>query len=178
VPGLAESHCGASRPGHFDGVATVVTRLLNFVEPDRAYFGLKDYQQFLLVQKLAAELGFATRIVGVETCREADGLAISSRNAYLSEAERRKAPTLHRTLRAIAAQIAAGARDYRQLAAEGGEGLAKAGFALDYLDICHAHSLEPAGPADRQLVILAAALLGATRLIDNLRVVLESSSAA
>ena len=169
VPGLAERHCGASRPGHFDGVATVVTRLLNYARADAAYFGLKDYQQFLIIRKLAADLGMATRIAGVETLREADGLAMSSRNGYLSPAEREVAPALYRVLRGMSQQIEKGGRDYDNIAAAGREDLAAAGFQLDYLEICNAGTLAPATAEDAQIVILAAAHLGQTRLIDNLR---------
>ena len=178
VPGLSTRYCGASRPGHFDGVATVVTRLLNHIQPDSAYFGLKDYQQFLIIRKLAADLGMAARIIGVETLREADGLALSSRNAYLSPAERKAAPKLYLVLRDMARQIEAGGRDYRAVATAGREALATAGFRLDYLDICHAGTLDPATVEDAEIVILAAAHLGRTRLIDNLRLAIEPGSGA
>ena len=178
VPGLSARYCGASRPGHFDGVATVVTRLLNHIQPDNACFGLKDYQQFLIIRKLATDLGMAARIIGVETLREADGLALSSRNAYLSPAERKAAPKLYRVLRDMARQIEAGGHDYRAIAKAGREALATAGFRLDYLDICHAGTLDPATAEDAELVILAAAHLGRTRLIDNLRLAIEPGSGA
>ncbi len=169
VPGLSERWCGASRPGHFDGVAAVVARLLNFTRPDTAYFGLKDYQQFLIIRKLAADLGMDTRIAGVETMREADGLAMSSRNAYLSAGERRAAPALYRELRGIADEIRGGERDYPGAASRGRERLTAAGFRLEYLDICDAGTLKPATAEDAEIVILAAVRLGRTRLIDNLR---------
>ena len=178
VPELSERWCGASRPGHFDGVATVVTRLLNFVQADTAYFGLKDYQQFLLIRKLAADLGLNTRIAGVETLREDDGLARSSRNAYLSAIERQAAPALYLTLCGITEEIRSGERDYSGIAARGRERLTLAGFKPDYLGICNAHTLRPAGNEDRELVILAAAFLGGTRLIDNLRLAIDPIPAA
>ena len=170
VPGLSERWCGASRPGHFDGVAAVVARLLNFVQPEILYLGLKDYQQFLLVRKLAADLGASTRITGVETMREADGLAMSSRNARLSAGKRQTAPVLYQTLRGIADALAAGNRGHARLAATGRERLAAAGFRLDYLAICDAQTLGPATGKETELVILAAAFLGGIRLIDNIRV--------
>ncbi len=168
VPELSERWCGAARPGHFDGVATVVTRLLNFTQPDRGYFGLKDYQQFLIIRRLVTDLGMTTRVVGCETLRESDGLAMSSRNGYLSAAERETAPLLHRVLRGMADAIAAGERDYPQLAALGREELTAAGFSVDHLAVCAAHTLRPAADSDSRLAIIAAAQLGRTRLIDNL----------
>ena len=178
VPELSERWCGASRPGHFDGVATVVARLLNFVQADSAYFGLKDYQQFLLIRKLATDLGMITRIVGVETLREDDGLAMSSRNAYLSAAERQAAPALYLTLCNIADEIRGGERDYSGITARGRERLTAVGLKLDYLGVCNAHTLRPAGDEDGELVILAAAFLGSTRLIDNLRLAIDHAPAA
>ena len=170
VPGLSGRLCGASRPGHFDGVATVVARLLNYAGADVAYFGLKDYQQFLIIRKLAADLGMATRIAGVETVRESDGLALSSRNGYLSHTERAAAPALYRVLREMARRIEAGARDFGSIAAAGRRKLAAAGFRIDYLEIRNADSLDPATAEQSNLIILAAAHLGRTRLIDNLRI--------
>lgn len=178
VPELSERWCGASRPGHFDGVATVVTRLFNSTQPDIAYLGLKDYQQFLIIRKLANDLGMNTRIAGVETLREDDGLAMSSRNAYLSAAERQAAPALYLVLRGIADEIAEGERDYPRMIARGREQLASAGFRLEYLDICNAQTLRPASIGENELVILAAGYLGHTRLIDNLRLAIDPSPAA
>lgn len=178
VPELSEICCGASRPGHFDGVTTVVTRLLNFVQPDRAYFGLKDYQQWLLVRRLVVDLGMTTQIVGVETTREADGLAMSSRNGYLTRSERKTAPTLYGTLRGIAAEITAGGQDYPRIVAQAREHLSAAGFKVDYLDICDAQTLRPAAVDSAELVILAAAYLGRTRLIDNLGLAIDPAPAA
>lgn len=178
VPELSERLCGAARPGHFDGVASVMTRLLNHVRPDIVYLGLKDYQQYLIVRKLAADLGMDLRIEGVETVREADGLALSSRNAYLSAAERRAAPELHRTLQAMAHRIAGGERGFAGIAANGREDLEAAGFRLDYIEICHAGTLRPAAAEDTELVILAAAFLGRTRLIDNLRLAIDPAALA
>ena len=179
MPDLSECWCGASRPGHFDGVATVVTRLFNFVQPETAYLGLKDYQQFLLIRKLVTDLGMRTRIAGVETMREPDGLAMSSRNAYLSADERRAAPALYRELRGIADEIRGGERGLSgSRASRGRERLSAAGFSLEYLDICDAQTLRPASMSDSELVILAAAFLGGTRLIDNLRIAIGPGPAA
>lgn len=178
VPDLSERLCGAARPGHFDGVATVVTRLLNYVRPDIAYVGLKDYQQYLIIRRLVADLGMDVRIEGVETVRETDGLATSSRNAYLSPNERRTAPELYRTLQAMALRIADGERDYEDIAANGREDLTAAGFRLDYIEICHAGTLRPAAAEDTELAILAAAFLGGTRLIDNLRLAIGPAALA
>ena len=178
VPDLSERWCGASRPGHFDGVVTVVTRLFNFVQPETAYLGLKDYQQFLLIRKLVTDLGMSTRIAGVETMRESDGLAMSSRNAYLTADERQAAPALYRELRGIADEIRGGERDYPGAASRCRERLSAAGFSLEYLDICDAQTLRPASIADSELVILAAAFLGGTRLIDNLRIAIGPGPAA
>jgi len=178
VPGLSGRLCGASRPGHFDGVATVVARLLNYARADVAYFGLKDYQQFLVIRKLAADLGIATRIAGVETTREADGLAMSSRNGYLSPTERAAAPALYRVLREMARRIEAGDRDFESIATTGRQNLTAAGFRLDYLEIRNADTLDPATAGESKLVLLAAAHLGRTRLIDNLRVAIEPVASA
>ncbi len=178
VPGLSGRLCGASRPGHFDGVATVVARLLNYTGAEVAYFGLKDYQQFLIIRKLAADLGIATRIAGVETVRESDGLAMSSRNGYLSRSERAAAPALCRVLRQMARRIEAGGRDFEAIAATGRQNLTAAGFRIDYLEIANANTLAPATATDREIIILAATHLGRTRLIDNLRVAIEPVASA
>jgi len=168
VPGLSDILCGAARPGHFDGVATVVAKLFNLVQPDLAVFGEKDYQQLLVIRRMAAELDFPVQVLGVPTVREADGLAMSSRNAYLSADERKTAPALYRTLRETAAGLSYGKRDYGNLEAEGKAKLARLGFRPDYLVIRRAADLALPGPDDRRLVILAAAWLGKARLIDNL----------
>ena len=171
VTGLSEGLCGARRAGHFDGVATVVTKLLVQALPDAAYFGEKDYQQLMIVRQLARDLDIPVRIEGVATFREPDGLALSSRNAYLSPAERRTAPILARVLQGIAAalaqQPAAVVRELRRGIAE----LEAAGFAVDYLEIREARTLTPviaaiAAPSR----VFAAAYLGRTRLIDNMPV--------
>ncbi len=170
VAGVSEGLCGDFRPGHFAGVATVVTKLLLQAMPDVALFGEKDYQQLLLIKRLARDLDIPVRIAGVETVREPDGLALSSRNRYLSPAERRAAPLLFRVLTRIAERLAAGA-EAAPLLAEGRATLADAGFApVQYLEVRDAETLHPLARAERPARVLAAAYLGKTRLIDNVPV--------
>lgn len=173
VPELGTSHCGSSRPGHFDGVTTVVSKLFNICQPDVAFFGLKDYQQFLIIQKMVSDLLFPIELVGVETEREPDGLAISSRNNYLTQEQRQLAPALYRILQGIRAELTAGNREFRALEASGRASLSAAGLKPDYFAICNAGSLQAAQPDDLELVILAAAHLGKARLIDNVRLSLN-----
>jgi pantoate--beta-alanine ligase len=168
VSGVSEGLCGGSRPGHFDGVATVVTKLFNMVQPDLAVFGEKDFQQLAVVRTLVHDLNMPIQIMGEPTVRAADGLALSSRNGYLDEAQRASAPALYRTLQQLAAAIRDGRRDFAPLEAEGKAALEQAGFRPDYLEIREAGSLRPASATDSRLVILGAAYLGSTRLIDNL----------
>ena len=168
VPQLGRDHCGASRPGHFEGVATVVSILFNQVQPDVAVFGEKDFQQLAIIRKLVADLCFPVQIEGVPTHREANGLAMSSRNRYLSAAQREQAATLYATLQWMRDEVLAGRRDYRQLEEQARQQLQAAGFTPDYCNIVHPDSLEAATPEDASLTILAAAGLGPTRLIDNL----------
>ncbi|HJN95143.1 MAG: pantoate--beta-alanine ligase [Gammaproteobacteria bacterium] len=169
IPELSEIYCGRRRPGHFDGVATIVCKLFNIVQPHKAYFGLKDYQQFLLIQRLATDLAFNIEIEGIEIERDEAGLALSSRNAYLSHREIAIAPRLYRCLCDTASKIVRGERDYRKLEKAAIKELSAAGFDPDYLAICNAHELTPASELDSSIVILAAAHLGACRLIDNVR---------
>jgi pantoate--beta-alanine ligase len=176
VPGVSAGLCGASRPGHFDGVATVVTKLFHMVQPDLAVFGEKDFQQLAVIRKLVRDLNLPIQIIGEPTVRAADGLALSSRNGYLDAAQRAVAPQLYQTLQQLAEALRAGHTDHPLLLAEARSRLQNAGFAPDYLEIRHPLSLQPATAADRQLVILAAARLGATRLIDNLFVDLETTA--
>jgi pantoate--beta-alanine ligase len=163
---LAEPLCGRFRPGHFTGVATIVTKLLQQTRPDVACFGEKDYQQLQIIRRVVRDLDMGIRIEGVPTMREADGLALSSRNAYLSAEERAIAPVLHRTLVAVAARVTAGVLP-AEAARLGAVELSVAGFKLDYLDICDAENLTPLQGRDRAGRVLAAAWLGKTRLIDN-----------
>ncbi|MBT2969498.1 MAG: pantoate--beta-alanine ligase [Candidatus Thiodiazotropha sp. (ex Ctena orbiculata)] len=168
VPGISDILCGASRPGHFVGVATIVCKLFNYVQPDLALFGEKDYQQLMVIRRMVDDLAMPIEIIGLPTVREADGLAKSSRNGYLSPAERRQAPKLYETLGATARALKSGERDYALLEAEGQEMLRSAGFTPDYYAIRRAVDLQPPDPDERDLVILAAAFMGTTRLIDNL----------
>jgi pantoate--beta-alanine ligase len=176
VPGLSDILCGAFRPGHFRGVATVVNRLFNLVQADVALFGKKDCQQLLVIRLMASDLGLPIEIIGVETVRDADGLALSSRNSYLTPAERAQAPRLYATLRALAGQIKSQpvpARGYDAREAEAMHLLGSAGFRPDYVSVRRCRDLAVPGTEDRELVILAAAWLGRARLIDNLEVELK-----
>ncbi|HEX4871385.1 MAG TPA: pantoate--beta-alanine ligase [Nevskiaceae bacterium] len=168
VPGLGEQLEGEFRPGFFDGVATVVNILFNCVQPQLAVFGEKDYQQLLVIRRMVAELQLPIRVIGEPTAREPDGLALSSRNQYLSAEERRLAPTLHRALQAVAERLRSGARDYAGLQQEAQRYLEAQGFKPQYVAIREPQRLEPPSPTARDWVILVAAHLGRTRLIDNL----------
>jgi len=169
VPGLSDILCGEFRPGHFAGVATVVAKLFSIVQPDVAVFGEKDFQQLTVIRRMVVDLCLPVRIVGAPTMREADGLAMSSRNQYLEPAERERAPLIHAALQRAVARIAAGDADLAALEREGAESLARAGFRVDYFSVRRAEDLLAPGPGDRDLVVLAAARLGRARLIDNLR---------
>lgn len=167
LPGLGDILCGAYRPGHFRGVTTVVARLFNLVAPDIAVFGKKDYQQLLIIRLMAADLGMPVEVIGVDAVREADGLACSSRNNYLSSAERQIAPRLYATLQNVARAVQTGTSP---VVAEGEAvvTLQAAGFRPDYVSVRRREDLDEAQAGDRSLVVLAAAWLGRTRLIDNL----------
>lgn len=174
VPGVSEGLCGGARPGHFDGVATVVTKLFNMVQPDQAFFGEKDYQQLAVIRKMVSDLCMYIQITGVATCREESGLAMSSRNGYLSPAEKHQAAFIYQTLQGLADTLHNGAQDFSALCQQAVQALAKQGFRPDYVEIRNAQNLQPASPGDTQLVILIAAFLGNARLIDNLVVALNS----
>ncbi|MNH12666.1 Pantothenate synthetase [compost metagenome] len=167
VPGLSGLLEGALRPGHFRGVSTVVAKLFNLVQPDLACFGQKDYQQLALIRKMVADMAIPVEIVGVPTVRAEDGLALSSRNGYLSAAERALAPELARTMNWVAEQIEAGDHHLPSLVAQASQRLDNAGFRTDAIDIVDADTLESATEASERLVILMAAYLGKARLIDN-----------
>ena len=169
VPRYASMLEGEWRPGHFDGVATVVNILLNLVQPDVALFGEKDYQQLLVIRQMAQDLHLPVTIVGVPTEREADGLAMSSRNQYLSEAQRTLAAAVHASLRAVAAGLLQGRRDYAALCEEQLAGLRASGFHPQYLTV-RRPDLSEAGAEAAEWRVLAAILLGNTRLIDNIGV--------
>lgn len=171
VPVVSDGLCDDFRPGHFTGVATVVARLFNLVQPDIAVFGKKDYQQLAVIRKMTHELCFPIRIEGVETVREADGLAMSSRNQYLDPAQRDRAPALYRALNQAADALRAGKTDSRAIEQEAIKSLEKSGFSPNYVSIREKDTLAiPAPDACVDRVILAAAQLGKARLIDNLEV--------
>jgi len=171
VPDVSEGHCGASRPGHFDGVATVVTMLLNMVQPDFALFGEKDLQQLTIIRKLVRDLMLPVEIIGGTTVRDNDGLAKSSRNGYLSIEDRALAPALHKILQAIAKDLKAGDTHFARLSEQAKTELLNAGLRPDYVNIVNSQTLKPATADDRELAILAAVFLGTTRLIDNISLV-------
>jgi pantoate--beta-alanine ligase len=159
---------GASRPGHFTGVATVVAKLFNMVQPDVAVFGEKDYQQLLVIRRMVADLCLPVQVVGHATLREPDGLAMSSRNQYLTKSERAQAPLLRRVLAEAGALLRDGSKDFPGLQARAQRRLVEGGFRPDYLEVRNADTLAAAMPDDMRLVVLAAAWLGKARLIDNL----------
>lgn len=170
VPGLSTILCGEFRPGHFEGVATVVAKLFNIVEPDVAVFGEKDYQQLTVIRRMVQDLCLPVQIVGAPTVRDADGLAMSSRNQYLKPDERKLAPRIHETLQAVAERIRSGESDYAAMERASIERLQAAGFKPDYFSVRDALSLEPPAKDARNLVVLTAARLGKARLIDNVQV--------
>jgi pantoate--beta-alanine ligase len=178
VSGISETLEGESRPGHFDGVATIVLKLFEQVRPGIALFGEKDFQQLALIRRMVRDLDVPIEIVGVPTVRDADGLALSSRNLYLSEAERRAAGALPRALAEAAGAILAGAPVAEALAA-GRERLVEAGFdPIDYFALCDAETLAPVARVERPARLLAAAKLGRTRLIDNIPIAGPPGSAS
>jgi len=168
VPELDSIFCGAFRPGHFTGVATVASKLLNMVQPDIALFGNKDYQQLLVIKRLVTDLCIPVEIVGVETVREESGLALSSRNRYLTSEEKAVAAELHQALSGIAEAVKAGGNDYQQFETEAIAHLEDKGFKTEYLSIRNASNLGE--PTEGELVVLAAVWLGKARLIDNIQI--------
>ena len=167
VPRLTENFCGASRPGHFDGVTSVVARLFGLVQPDSAIFGQKDYQQQLVIRHMSRDLNLPVTIITGETVREEDGLAMSSRNQYLTDDERASAPVLFQVLSAVGSELQNGRRNFEELEAESIAKLGDAGFDVDYFSIRRAQNLEIPDRDCDELVVLAAAQLGNARLIDN-----------
>lgn len=175
VPNVSDGYCGESRPGHFRGVATVVCKLFNLVQPDVACFGLKDYQQVQVIQAMVEDLSMPITIIPVATIREDSGLALSSRNGYLTAEEKAIAPVLQQNLQWLAEKIKAGfaqgeSIDFIGLSKQAAKEINCAGLHTDYLHVCQAQSLQPASEDDTQLVILAAAHCGKARLIDNLQI--------
>ena len=170
VPNMTQVLCGASRPGHFDGVTTIVSKLFNITRADIAIFGEKDYQQLAVIRRMVNDLNIPIKIIGKPIVREPDGLAMSSRNGYLSEKERRIAPRLHQLLQTIKQEIIEGNHDLKSLESHAITDLIEAGFKPDYLQIYQRSELRPATENDKEIIILAAAFLGSTRLIDNIYV--------
>ena len=168
IPVLSNLYCGASRPGHFVGVATICAKLFNIVQPDIAVFGEKDFQQLTIIRQMVRDLCIPVNIIGVQTGRAEDGLALSSRNGYLSDKERQIAPALYQTLRKAADKIKAGERNYAAVENCAQQLLREAGFTPDYFHVVNKETLDTASFADKDIIILAAAQLGKARLIDNL----------
>jgi len=169
VPGISSLWCGSSRAGHFEGVTTIVNKLFNLVRPDVAVFGEKDFQQLTIIKKMVSDLNMPVEIIGVPTRREADGLAMSSRNGYLTDVEREIAPKLRQMLLNIQKMLISSENpDFQSIVSQEINKLNQTGFKTDYLAICRQSDLQPAAPDDKDLVILAAAYLGKARLIDNL----------
>ena len=167
VPGLNSVLEGEHRPSHFNGVTTVVTKLFNMVQPDIAVFGEKDYQQLLIIRRMVKDLDMPVRIEAVGTVREHDGLAMSSRNSYLTATQRTLAPRLHQVLLDVKTVVEAGAGDFQGIERAAMQQLAETGMVVDYVSIRRQSDLALPKAGDRQLVVLAAARIGATRLIDN-----------
>jgi pantoate--beta-alanine ligase len=169
VPGISNILCGEFRPGHFEGVATVVAKLFHIVDPDVAIFGEKDYQQLTIIRRMVEDLCLRVEIVGAPTVRESDGLAMSSRNQYLDAEQRNRAPAIYRQLRQAVIALNAGDRDYAGVEAAGRAALDGMGFRTDYFSVRDARSLLPATPDTKHFVVLVASRLGKARLIDNVR---------
>lgn len=177
VPVVSEGLCGKSRPGHFDGMATVVMKLFHMVAPDASFFGEKDFQQLAVIRKMVRDLNLPFDVVGVATCREESGLAMSSRNNYLSDEEKAQAANIYRILSEVCSKISEGNKSFVELCQQGMDELASLGFDPDYLEVRNADTLAAPTKEDTNLVVLVAAILGKARLIDNLRVTAPSVSA-
>ena len=172
VPTMTDVLCGASRPGHFEGVTTVVSKLFNIVQPDEAVFGIKDFQQLAVIRRMVEDLCIPVKITAGEIFREPDGLAMSSRNGFITAEERPKVAVLNRSLNGIKLQIEQGRRDFPQLVEEARAQIAAAGFRVDYISICNSRTLDMAAHDDREITILGAIYTSGARLIDNVSVVL------
>ncbi len=169
-PTMTNVLCGASRPGHFEGVTTVVSKLFNIVQPDEAVFGLKDYQQLAVIRRMAEDMCMPVKISAGEIHRESDGLAMSSRNGFITDDERPKANQLNKSLNWIRAEIERGRRDFEGLEVEARQQIEAAGFKIDYLTISQSRTLDPAAVDDQQLTVLGAIFTEAARLIDNVSI--------
>jgi pantoate--beta-alanine ligase len=167
-PPIAEQLCGAARPGHFRGVATVVLKLLNLVQPQVAVFGSKDFQQLFIIRQMVQQLALPVEIQAGETVRESDGLAMSSRNGYLSPAERLEAPRLHKALQQVVLAVKSGKHEFSAIQAQTAQYLTQLGWVVDYIEIRSADTLLAPTAQEHRLVVLGAARLGKTRLIDNI----------
>ena len=169
-PTMTDVLCGASRPGHFEGVTTVVSKLFNIVQPDEAIFGIKDYQQLAVIRRMAEDLCMPVQITAAPIYREADGLAMSSRNSYITEEERPRVTVLKESLEWIADQIEGGARNFTQLEEAAIQRIADAGFKTDYITVTNSKTLDPAAEDDLEITVLGAIYTSAARLIDNLSI--------
>lgn len=172
-PTMTDVLCGASRPGHFEGVTTVVSKLFNIVQPDEAIFGIKDYQQLAVIKRMTEDLCLPVKIISAPIHREADGLAMSSRNSYINEDERPKVKVLKQVLELIAEQIKAGNLEFTQLEMEAKKRIESEGFKADYVTISNSKTLEPAAVDDREITILGAMYTASARLIDNISINLD-----
>jgi pantoate--beta-alanine ligase len=173
VPTMTDVLCGASRPGHFEGVTTVVSKLFNIVQPDEAVFGVKDFQQLAVIRRMVEDLCIPIQITAGDIVREPDGLAMSSRNGFITADERPRVAQLHRSLNWASQEIARGRRDFSALSIEACEQIAAAGFKVDYFTICNSRTLDPAAHDDREITILGAIYTSGARLIDNVSLVLN-----
>lgn len=173
-PAMTDILCGASRPGHFEGVTTVVSKLLNIVLPNEAIFGIKDYQQLAVIRRMVEDLCMNVKITAAPIHREPDGLAMSSRNSYITAVERPRVSVLSETLHWMATTIGEGSRDFTQIEGNGRERIEAKGFRVDYLSICNSKTLEPAAVDDRDITILGAMYTEGARLIDNVSLNLET----
>lgn len=172
VPSMTDVLCGASRPGHFEGVTTVVAKLFNIVQPDEAVFGAKDFQQLAVIRRMVEDLCLPIEIRAGEIVREADGLALSSRNGFIATDERPRVSQLYRSLSWVRTQIEQGRRDFLTLAQEAAAQIEAAGFKIDYVSVCNSHTLDPAAHDDAEITVLGAMYTRGARLIDNVSLVL------
>ncbi len=172
-PTMTDVLCGASRPGHFEGVTTVVTKLFNIVQPDEAVFGIKDYQQLAVIRRMVEDLCMGIEITAAPIHREADGLAMSSRNGFITSEERPRVSQLNQSLNWVKEQLEAGRRDFATLSGDASRQIENSGFKLDYLSICNSKTLAPAAHDDKAITILGAMFTAGARLIDNVSTELE-----